>query len=130
MKSMATLLIAGLLALCGTSAWLASAAEGEKLLPAMASGLVVLSGAVGALLIRRRNEARTGSAAAFSYETEVAKDTQAKAFRDALVLGVALVAAIALFELQSLSAVLLLIYLMTLILDFFIRFQLRLRPQE
>lgn len=124
MKRMIPFLIAGLLALVGTSAWLAASPDGEKLWPALASGIVVFSGAAGTLMIRRGNEKRTRSAAEFSFENEMATKAQSSTFRDALVLGAALFASITVFELQLLSAALLFAYLLILVFDFFIRFRL------
>lgn len=117
----------GILALIGISAWMAATPDDQKIWPALASGLVVFSGGIGSLLLRKQRERRTLSAQADSFERQVANDTAAKGFIDALVLAVALLAAIAVFELQHLSLILIAGYLMILLAGYFIRYTLKLR---
>ncbi|TYC96842.1 hypothetical protein FQ377_13455 [Arthrobacter echini] len=117
----------GILALIGTSAWGAAAPDDQRIWPTLASGLVVFSGGMGSYLLRRRRERRTLSAEADSFERQVANDTAAKGFVDALVLAVALLAGIAVFELQHLSLILITGYLTILLASYYIRYTLKLR---
>lgn len=48
-------------ALIASSAWLAASPDDTKWMPALASALVVFSGAVGTLAFRRRYSASAGS---------------------------------------------------------------------
>lgn len=127
MKRMIPFFIAGALALVGTSAWSAATPDGEKFWPSLASGLVVFSGAVGTLILRRAREKETRSAAEFSVEKDMAIKAQSSAFGDALILGALLLASITIFELHQFAAPLLVAYLLLLVLDFFIRFRFLVR---
>lgn len=113
-------------ALIGSSAWLAASPDGARWLPASASGLIIFTGALGTLAFRRRAEraARTGHAD--SVEKNVALDAQAGAFIDALVVGVALVACLWLFNFEAHAGVLVTLYLVVLIADFWLRYLMRL----
>jgi hypothetical protein len=118
------LIMAGVLV--GTCAWLAATPDGARWLPASASGLVILVGALGTMVFRRRGERAARTGRADSVEKNIALDARAGVFVDALVVGAALSACLWLFDLEGYAGVLLVLYLVVLIADFWLRYLMRL----
>jgi hypothetical protein len=108
--------------IAGVATWQASISEGESLIPpAIAMGGVVIAAGIGSLLIRRRRERRDLSMEPDSVERQAMIEAQAGAFRDSLVVGVALGAAM-LFWNPWPASLAILVLLAVLLVDFNVRF--------
>ena len=117
--------VAGL-ALIASSAWLAASVGEARWIPASVSGLIVLIGALGTILLRRRSQVSARTSRADSVERSVALDARAGAFVDSLVIGVGLGACLWVFDLGPYAGALVTLYLAVVIADFWLRYAVRL----
>lgn len=117
-----------LVVLCGAAGGFAGAARDADVAPWVPVALtalqflLIVGGALGAGLLRKRTERRERTAAPDSFERQAAVQAQAKAFLDLLILTLAVGCLFVVFPTQTNPAWVLIGLVVVLVADFWVRY--------